>query len=77
MTCLTRDTGLPYVKMFILGETDTMLSCGVKAQIHDIFQKLISNTLGVLLGATMPSDGLEVTKHFTRTAFRFLSRWKN
>lgn len=54
-----------------------MLSRGVKAQIHDIFQKLISNTLGVLLGATMPSDGLEVTKHFTRTAFRVLSRWKN
>ncbi|KAF7486799.1 Hypothetical predicted protein [Marmota monax] len=33
-----------YIKMFVLDETDEMLSRGFKDQIYDIFQKLNSNT---------------------------------
>jgi translation initiation factor 4A len=54
------------IKMFVLDESDEMLSRGFKDQIYDIFRQLPSEVQVVLLSATMPSEVLEVTKRFMR-----------
>lgn len=54
------------IKMFVLDESDEMLSRGFKDQIHDIFRHLESSVQVVLLSATMPTEVLEVTKKFMR-----------
>jgi len=54
------------IKMFVLDESDEMLSRGFKDQIHDIFRHLDSSVQVVLLSATMPAEVLEVTKKFMR-----------
>ncbi|XP_077356228.1 eukaryotic initiation factor 4A-I-like isoform X2 [Festucalex cinctus] len=62
-----------YIKMFVLDEADEMLSRGFKDQIYEIFQKLTTGNIQVvLLSATMPADVLEVTKHFMRDPVRIL-----
>eukprot|EP01134_Creolimax_fragrantissima_P003208 CFRG3208T1 len=60
------------LKMFVLDEADEMLSRGFKDQIYDVFQLLPPKVQVVLLSATMPSDVLEVTKHFMRDPIRIL-----
>lgn len=60
------------LKMFVLDEADEMLSRGFKEQIYDVFQLLPPKVQVVLLSATMPSDVLEVTKHFMRDPIRIL-----
>lgn len=54
------------IKMFVLDESDEMLSRGFKDQIYDIFRHLDSSVQVVLLSATMPQEVLEVTKKFMR-----------
>jgi len=54
------------IKMFVLDESDEMLSRGFKDQICDIFRHLESSVQVVLLSATMPAEVLEVTKKFMR-----------
>jgi len=54
------------IKMFVLDESDEMLSRGFKDQIYDIFRHLDSSIQVVLLSATMPTEVLEVTKKFMR-----------
>lgn len=54
------------IKMFVLDESDEMLSRGFKDQIYDIFRFLDSHVQVVLLSATMPQEVLEVTKKFMR-----------
>jgi len=54
------------IKMFVLDESDEMLSRGFKDQIYDIFRYLDSSVQVVLLSATMPQEVLEVTKKFMR-----------
>jgi len=54
------------IKMFVLDESDEMLSRGFKDQIYDIFRQLDSSIQVVLLSATMPAEVLEVTKKFMR-----------
>jgi len=54
------------IKMFVLDESDEMLSRGFKDQIYDIFRHMESNVQVVLLSATMPAEVLEVTKKFMR-----------
>jgi len=54
------------IKMFVLDESDEMLSRGFKDQIYDIFRNLDSSIQVVLLSATMPAEVLEVTKKFMR-----------
>ncbi|KNC76435.1 ATP-dependent RNA helicase eIF4A [Sphaeroforma arctica JP610] len=60
------------LKLFVLDEADEMLSRGFKEQIYDVFQLLPPKVQVVLLSATMPSDVLEVTKHFMREPIRIL-----
>lgn len=61
------------IKMFVLDEADEMLSRGFKDQIYDVFKKLETTRLQVvLLSATMPVDVLEVTKRFMREPIRIL-----
>ncbi|TEA35693.1 hypothetical protein DBR06_SOUSAS1110041, partial [Sousa chinensis] len=55
-----------WIRMFVLGEADEMLSRGFKDQIYEIFQKLNTSIQVVLLSAIMPTDVLEVTKKFMR-----------
>merc|ERR1739838_158023 len=54
------------IKMFVLDESDEMLSRGFKDQICDIFRHPESSVQVVLLSATMPEEVLEVTKKFMR-----------
>jgi len=54
------------IKMFVLDESDEMLSRGFKDQIYDIFRFLETSVQVVLLSATMPIEVLEVTKKFMR-----------
>jgi len=54
------------IKMFVLDESDEMLSRGFKDQIYDIFRHLDSSVQVVLLSATMPAEVLDVTKKFMR-----------
>lgn len=54
------------IKMFVLDESDEMLSRGFKDQIYDIFRFLPSEVQVVLLSATMPLEVLDVTKKFMR-----------
>merc|ERR1711931_346271 len=60
------------IKMFVLDESDEMLSRGFKDQIYDIFRYLDSSVQVVLLSATMPQEVLEVTKKFMRNPVRIL-----
>jgi len=61
------------IKMFVLDEADEMLSRGFKDQIYDVFQKLpTSNLQVVLLSATMPGEVLEVSTKFMRDPIRIL-----
>jgi len=62
-----------HIKMFVLDEADEMLSRGFKDQIYEVFQKLpTSNVQVVLLSATMPSEVLEVSTKFMRDPIRIL-----
>merc|ERR1712142_230507 len=54
------------IKMFVMDESDEMLSRGFKDQIYDIFRQLDSSIQVVLLSATMPAEVLKVTKKFMR-----------
>jgi len=55
-----------HIKMFVLDESDEMLSRGFKDQIYDIFRYLPTEVQVVLLSATMPAEVLDVTKKFMR-----------
>jgi len=62
-----------HIKMFVLDEADEMLSRGFKDQIYDVFQKLpTSNLQVVLLSATMPGEVLDVSTKFMRDPIRIL-----
>lgn len=60
------------IKMFVLDEADEMLSRGFKDQIQDVFKMLSTEVQVILLSATMPTDVLEVSKHFMRNPVRIL-----
>ncbi|KAF6753692.1 hypothetical protein DFP72DRAFT_1069257 [Ephemerocybe angulata] len=69
-----------HIKIFCRDEADKMLSRGFNLQVPDLlpkvcrclFQLLRQDTQIVLLSATMPSQGLEVTTKFIREPFRIL-----
>merc|ERR1712002_956184 len=60
------------IKIFILDESDEMLSRGFKDQIYDVFRYMNEQIQVILLSATMPADVLEVTKKFMRNPVRIL-----
>ena len=60
------------IKMFVLDETDTMLSRGFKDQIDDVFRTLNDGIQVILMSATMPVDVIEVTKRFMKDPIRIL-----
>lgn len=66
--CLETDD----IKIFVLDESDEMLSRGFKDQIYKVFRKLPNDVQVILLSATMPEEVLEVTKSFMRDAVRIL-----
>jgi len=60
------------IKVFVLDETDEMLSRGFKDQIYDVFRFLSSKVQVCLFSATMPPEVLELTKTFMRDPVRIL-----
>ncbi|KAG9669255.1 ATP-dependent RNA helicase eIF4A, partial [Aureobasidium melanogenum] len=62
------------IKMFVLDETDKMLSRGFTEHIDDIFQLLPQSTRTqvVLLSATMPQEVLQIIIKFMRDPVRVL-----
>ncbi|NJI29750.1 DEAD/DEAH box helicase, partial [Aeromonas veronii] len=60
------------IRLFVLDETDEMLSRGFKDQIQDVFRKLPADVQVILLSATMPADVLEVSQHFMRDPVKIL-----
>jgi translation initiation factor 4A len=59
--------------MFVLDEADEMLSRGFKDQIYEIFKKIpTTNVQVVLLSATMPNEVLDVTTQFMRDPVQIL-----
>jgi len=60
------------MKIFVLDEADEMLSRGFKDQIYDVFKFLPSKVQVGLFSATMPTEVLEITRHFMRDPVRIL-----
>jgi translation initiation factor 4A len=60
------------MKIFVLDEADEMLSRGFKDQIYDVFKFLPAKVQVGLFSATMPSEVLEITRHFMREPVRIL-----
>jgi translation initiation factor 4A len=60
------------MKIFVLDEADEMLSRGFKDQIYDVFRFLPSKVQVGLFSATMPTEVLEITRHFMRDPVRIL-----
>ncbi|KAF4398191.1 hypothetical protein G4B88_019912, partial [Cannabis sativa] len=61
-----------YIKMFVLDETDEMLSRGFKDQIYVIFQLLPSKVQVGVSSATMSPEALEITRKFMNQSVRIL-----
>ncbi|CAD2111731.1 helicase 45, putative eukaryotic initiation factor 4a, putative [Plasmodium vinckei] len=61
-----RHLGVDRLKLFILDEADEMLSRGFKAQIYEVFKKLVPDIQVALFSATMPQEILELTTRFMR-----------
>ncbi|KAM0968121.1 hypothetical protein ACFX13_016839 [Malus domestica] len=53
-----------YIKMFVLDESDEMLSRGFKDQIYYIFQLLPPKIQVGVFSATMPPEALDITRKF-------------
>jgi len=62
------------LKMFVLDETDEMLSAGFKEQIYDMVQSLPFNVQVLLSSRTMPADVLEMSTRIMRDPVRILVR---
>lgn len=60
------------IKLFVLDESDEMLSRGFKDQIQDVFKMLPVDVQVILLSATMPNEVLDVSKHFMRNPVKIL-----
>jgi len=60
------------MKIFVLDEADEMLSRGFKDQIYDVFKFLPAKVQVGLFSATMPTEVLEITRHFMREPVRIL-----
>jgi translation initiation factor 4A len=58
--------------MFIIDETDEILSRGFKDQIDDIFTMMPANVQVILLSYTMYSDVLEVRTKFMNNPVKIL-----
>ncbi len=50
--------------------TEPLLLCSFKDQIYDVFKFLPSKVQVGLFSATMPTEVLEITKHFMRDPVR-------
>jgi translation initiation factor 4A len=50
--------------------TESLLLCSFKDQIYDVFKFLPSKVQVGLFSATMPTEVLEITKHFMRDPVR-------
>ncbi len=64
--------GSENIKMFILDETDELLSRGFKDQIYDLFALLPENVQVIVVSATMPYDFLEITAKFMNDPVKIL-----
>jgi len=60
------------IKMFVLDEADEMLSRGFKSQIQEVFSGLPMDVQAILLSATMPTEVLDVSKHFMNKPVQIL-----
>ena len=60
------------LRIFVLDESDEMLSRGFKDQILDIFRKLPGNIQVGLFSATMPEEILKITEEFMREPYKIL-----
>jgi translation initiation factor 4A len=58
--------------MFIIDETDEVLSRGFKDQIDDVFTMMPANVQVILLSCTMYSDVLEVITKFMNNPVKIL-----
>jgi translation initiation factor 4A len=63
---------LESLQLFVMDESDEMLSRGFKDQIYDIFKCLPPNVQVCLFSATMPPEILDLTGKFMRDAVRIL-----
>jgi translation initiation factor 4A len=62
-----------HLKMFILDETDQMLSTGFKEQIYEIYQLIDNDNLqNVILSATLSKDILDVAENFMKDPIKIL-----
>ena len=59
-------------KLFILDETDELLSAGFKDQVYNIFQFMPSNVQVALFSATMPHELMALTEKFMRNPVKIL-----
>ena len=60
------------IKLFVLDESDEMLSRGFKDQVCDIFRYMPETIQVAVFSATMPPDMLEVTKKFMKNPLKIL-----
>lgn len=66
--------GSENIKMFVLDETDELLSRGFKDQIYDIFAALPENVQVIVVSATMPCDLLEIAAKFMNDPVKILTK---
>jgi translation initiation factor 4A len=62
-----------HVKLFVLDEADELLSCGFKDEIEDIFTRMTSDSLQVVMTATtFPPEALESSEKLMHNPLRLL-----
>ncbi len=64
--------GSENIKMFVLDETDELLSRGFKDQIYNLFALLPENVQVIVVSATMPYDLNEITAKFMNDPVKIL-----
>jgi translation initiation factor 4A len=64
--------GSENIKMFVLDETDELLSRGFNEQINDIFAVLPKNVQVIVVSATMSCGLLEITAKFMNDPVKIL-----
>jgi len=65
-----------HIKVFIIDEADQMLATDFKGQIHRIFTRVPENSQVCLFSATLPSDVMELTHNFMKSAYQILVKAK-
>ena len=60
------------IKIFVLDETDELLSRGFNEQIQDIFTLLRDTVQVIVASATMPGDVLEITTKLMKDPLKIL-----